>query len=293
MDLQGLQIFIEVSETKSFTRAGENLGYSQPTISFQIKQLEQELGFPLFDRIGHTVNLTDAGKEVLDYAQRICRMAQEMVHTGNLPQSPKGTVRLGTADSLCQPLICDRFAQFQSQYPQVRLKVITGGTRELFRMLDHNQVDIVCTLDNHIYDTAYVTAHEETVGVHFVVAADDPLAKRDRVGMEELAERSFLLTERGMSYRRLLDEWLAQNSMEIQPAVELGSAHQLCRLVAQGLGVSLLPDYVTEDALLQGQIVRLKVDELSLQLWKQVLYRKDKWLSPPMEAVIAYLKHSL
>lgn len=293
MDLQGLQIFIEVSETKSFTRAGENLGYSQPTISFQIKQLEQELGFPLFDRIGHTVNLTDAGREVLSYAQRICRMAQEMAHTGNLPQIPKGTVRLGTADSLCQPLICDHFAQFQKQFPQVHLKVITGGTKELFRMLDHNQVDIVCTLDNHIYDTAYVTAHEETVGVHFVVAADDPLAKRDRVGMEELAERSFLLTERGMSYRRLLDEWLAQNSMEIQPAVELGSAHQLCRLVAQGLGVSLLPDYVTEEALQQGQIVRLKVDELSLQLWKQVLYRKDKWLSPPMEAVIAYLKHSL
>ena len=62
MDLRGLQIFMEVAEQNSFTRAGERLGYSQPTVSFQIRQLEQELGVPLFDRIGHTVCLTDAGR---------------------------------------------------------------------------------------------------------------------------------------------------------------------------------------------------------------------------------------
>ena len=62
MDLRSLQIFIEVAELNSFTQAGERLGYSQPTISFQIRQLEQELGIPLFDRIGHTVSLTDAGR---------------------------------------------------------------------------------------------------------------------------------------------------------------------------------------------------------------------------------------
>ena len=78
MDLRGLQIFIEVAEQRSFTRAGELLGYSQPTVSFQIRQLEQEMGVPLFDRIGHTVSLTEAGAEALLYAQQICNLSQEM-----------------------------------------------------------------------------------------------------------------------------------------------------------------------------------------------------------------------
>ena len=71
MDLQGLNIFVQVAELNSFTKAGELLGYSQPTVSFQIKQLEKELGVQLFDRIGHTINLTDAGREVLKYGMTI------------------------------------------------------------------------------------------------------------------------------------------------------------------------------------------------------------------------------
>lgn len=293
MDLRGLQIFIEVADTKSFTRAAENLGYSQPTISFQIKQLEKELGFPLFDRIGHTVNLTEAGANVLGYAQKICHMAKDMAKTGLQPQLPHGTVRLGMADSLCMPLISARFAAFRQQYPLISLKIITAGTKDLFRLLDHNEVDLVCTLDNHVYDTDYVIAQEETVGAHFVASPKNPLAKKDSVTIGELTEQPFLLTEKGMSYRRLFDEWLAQQSLEIHPVLEMGSADQLCSLVAENLGVSLLPDYVTEQAVTEGRVVRLDLPDCPVKLWKQLLYRKDKWVSPPMEAIMEHLKKAL
>ena len=76
MDLRSLNTFIQVAESNSFTRAAEKLGYSQPTISVQIKQLEKELGVTLFDRIGHTIRLTDRGRDVLLHAQRICHMCQ-------------------------------------------------------------------------------------------------------------------------------------------------------------------------------------------------------------------------
>jgi len=113
MDLRALQIFIEVAELGSFTRAGERLGYSQPTVSFQIRHLEQELGVPLFDRIGHTVSLTDAGREALDYAQRICNLSREMTggNSGSRPVS--GVIRIGMADSLCHPLIVREFGNFR------------------------------------------------------------------------------------------------------------------------------------------------------------------------------------
>lgn len=289
MDLRTLQIFIEVAEQNSFTRAGEKLGYSQPTVSFQIRQLEQELGVPLFDRIGHTVSLTDAGREALDYAQRICNLSREMTD-GNLKDRPvSGVIRLGMADSLCDPLIARDFGRFRQQYPQIDLHIYNAGTGELFRMLDHNEADLICTMDSRVFDTSYVTAEEEAIGAHFVVSARNPLAYQEQVTVQQLLEQPFLLTEKGMSYRRLMDEKLAAQSLAVRPVLETARADIICSLVAQDMGLSFLPDYVTEADVQAGRLVRLNVPLFQVTVWKQVLYRRDKWLSPQMKAMIGYL----
>ncbi len=289
MDLNSLQVFIQVAELNSFTRAGEKLGYSQPTVSFQIKQLEQELGVQLFDRIGHSISLTDAGHDALAYAQEICRLSQEMTLDTSRRYEPEGKVRLALADSLCAPLIAAGYAAFRAAYPKVSVHLTSAGTGEMFRLLDHNEADIVCTLDRHIYDTAYVIAAEEEIGVHVVAATDHPLAKRKQVSIHELLNEPFLLTEKGMSYRRLLDERLAQLSMELHPVLELGRTELLCELVEQGSGLSVLPDYVTRKAMDAGRLVRLQVTELDLTVWKQLLYRRDKWMSLPMQVLLQHL----
>ena len=289
MDLRGLQIFIEVAELKSFTRAGERLGYSQPTISFQIRQLEQELGVPLFDRIGHTVSLTDAGREALQYAQRICNLSQEMTLGARQDREITGSIRIGMADSLCTPLIATDFARFRAAYPKISLKICNAGTDELIRMLDHNEIDLVCTLDSHVYNTAYVIASEEEIGVHFVVSAHNPLARVKRVKVQDLLDQPFLLTEKGMSYGRMMDERLAADSLEVQAALETGRADVLCRLVEEDMGISFLPDYVTEDSVREGKLKRLEVEDFHVVVWKQLLYRRDKWVSPQMRAMINHL----
>ena len=289
MDLRSLQTFLEVAELKSFTRAGERLGYSQPTVSFQIRQLEQELGVPLFDRIGHTVSLTDAGQEALVYAQRICNLSREMI-AGNQQDRPvSGVIRLGMADSLCYPLIARDFGRFRQQYPNIDLHIYDAGTGELFRMLDHNEVDMICTMDSRVYDTAYVTADEEAIEAHFVAASENPLAEQAAVTLEELLNEPFFLTEKGMSYRRLMDEMLAVRSMEVRPVLETARADLICALVAQNMGISFLPDYVTETEVLSGRMVRLKVPDFQVTVWKQLIYRRDKWLSPQMKVMIDYL----
>lgn len=289
MDLNSLQVFIQVAELNSFTRAGEKLGYSQPTVSFQIKQLEQELGVQLFDRIGHSISLTDAGHDALAYAQEICRLSQEMTLNTSRRYEPEGKVRLALADSLCAPLIAADYAAFRAAYPKVSVHLTSAGTGEMFRLLDHNEADIVCTLDRHIYDTAYVIAAEEEIGVHVVAATDHPLAKRKQVSIHELLNEPFLLTEKGMSYRRLLDERLAQLSIELHPVLELGRTELLCELVEQGSGLSVLPDYVTRKAMDAGRLVRLQVGELDLTVWKQLPYRRDKWMSLPMQVLLQHL----
>lgn len=289
MDFRALNTFIQIAEVGSFTRAAEKLGYAQPTVSLQIKQLESELGVQLFDRIGHTVSLTEGGREALSYAQRICHLSQEMVQGANKQYEPGGVIRLAMADSLCTPLIIKEFARFRRLYPKISLKVTTAGTDELFRLLDHNEVDLVCTLDNHIYNTTYIISNEEKIGVHFVSSASNPLCEQGTVDIHDLMTEPFLLTEKGMSYRRLLDEYLARHSMEIQPVLEIGSADSICKLVEENMGISFLPDYVTEASVKAGRLVRLPVKDMDVELWKQLLYHRDKWVSLQMEALIRHL----
>ena len=289
MDLRGLSIFIQVAELKSFSKAAEKLGYSQPTISFQIKQLEQELGVSLFDRIGHSISLTDAGKNALEYAQKICHISQEMKLVKNKAQELSGEVSIAMADSLCTPLLVDNFADFRKKYPDLSIHVTTGGTDEMFRLLDHNEVDIVCTLDRHIYDSNYVIANEECIDVHFVVSSKNALASNKPISIKTLLKQPFLLTEKGMSYRKILDEYLASQSYEINPILEIGNTNLLCRLVEDNVGISFLPDYVTENAVQKGTIVRLNVDELDIKVWKQILYHRNKWISAQMEAFLEHL----
>ena len=289
MDLRSLMIFIEAAELGSFTRTGEKLGYSQPTVSFQIKQLEKELGVQLFDRIGHTVSLTDAGRDALPYAQSICNMSREMMLGSQARREPCGVLRLGMADSLGEPLIAGHFGRFRSSYPKVSLQISTGDTGMLLEYLDHNEVDIICTMDDHVYDTNYVIANEEAIGVHFVAAARNPLAGMKEISVEELLEQPLMLTEKGMSYRRLMDEKLARDSREIQPVLETGRADLICTLAEEDVGIGFLPDYVTEEGVRAGRLVRLNVPDFRVVVWKQLLYRREKWVSLQMQAMINHI----
>ena len=287
MDIRNLNTFIQAAELGSFSKAGERLGYSQPTVSVQIRQLEQELGFRLFDRVGHMVRLTDKGQDTLLYAQQILQLRQQMADPAS-PEAPT-QIRLATADSLCVPLLGRDFSALRAQHPGLTLHLTTAGTGELFQLLDRNEVDLVCTLDAHIYNSSYVIAAEAPVGVHFVVAADHPLAKKALLTKQDLLHQDFLLTERGMSYRRLLDEWMARDSLQIQPVLETGSADLILQLVEQGVGMSLLPDYATAASAARGTVVRLDAEDFHPELWVQLLYHRNKWLSRPMQALIRHL----
>ena len=289
MDIRALNIFMEVAELGSFTKAGEKLGYSQPTVSFQIKQLEKELGVSLFDRIGHTVSLTDAGRDALRYAQNICQLSQEMLLDTSGHREPAGVLRLGMPDSLCEPLIAGQFHVFRRHYPKVSLQIFTGDTGQLLELLDHNEADLILTMDDHLYNPNYRIVDEEAIGVHFVVSPANNLVQKDVVTVEELLQQPFLLTEKGMSYRRLLDERLARASMEIQPVLETGRADLICALAEENAGVGFLPDYVTADSVRKGKLVRLHVQDFQVTVWKQLLYRREKWVSLPMQAMIDHV----
>lgn len=191
------------------------------------------------------------------------------------------------ADSLARRL-GRTFRDFWRDWPGIRLKITTAGTEEMFRLLNHNEADLVMTLDSRVYNAEYVIVHEEKVTAHFAAPPDSPLAERGPVSIQELLDQPFLLTEKGMSYRRLLDERLAAQSLEIVPVLETGDVDLICRLVEQGAGCTFLPDYVTQRAVEAGRLACLTVEELEIDVWKQLLCHRDKWLSPQLRAVMEY-----
>ena len=140
-----------------------------------------------------------------------------------------------------------------------------------------------------MYDPNYIIANEEEIEAHFVASPKNPLSNQKTVSIDELIRQPFLLTEKGMSYRRLMDERLARNSREILPVLETGRADLICSLVEENAGVAFLPDYVTEDGVRQGRLKRLHVEDFKVPVWKQVLYRREKWVSLPMRAMIDHL----
>lgn len=288
MDLKNLTTFIHVAELGSFTKASQVLGYSQSTISFQIRQLEEELQFPLFERINRTVMLTAKGREVLAYAHRVSQLTAQLKQNMVEEDSMSGHVRFAMADSICNSLLGEHYHIFREAHPGITMKIIAAGTEEMFRLMDHNEVDAILTLESHIYNTEYVIVKEAKVKTHFVAAANSPLAQRDSIPLEELVKQPFILTEKGMSYRRLLEEQLAQRSLEILPILEIGNAHLICDLVQQGLGISFLPDFVTEKAIAAGTLSYLPVPDIDISIWKQLLHHRDKWISPQIASVLQY-----
>ena len=288
MDIKNLITFIQVAELSSFTKAGQELGYSQSTISSQIKLLELELGCQLFERINHTVALTERGRELLDYAHRITRLAEEMVDDAKELTEIHGHIRLATADSLCSSLLGPEFSAFRKRYPGITLQITPAGTGEMLRLMNHNEADAIMTLDSHVYNADYVIVGEAEIRTYFVSSPTHPLASASHLDLRDLLDQPFILTEKGMSYRRLLDEHLAASSLEIQPVLELGRTDLICNLVEQGNGISFLPEYVIRDHLESGRLVILPVEDVDIRVWKQLIHHRDKWISPQLKEVLQY-----
>ena len=119
MELRNLITFIHVAELGSFTKAAEQLGYSQSTISFQIKQLEDELDCLLFERINHTISLTERGKDLVSYAHKIRALTEDFKESLVDEENCAGHIHIVTPDSVCEEMIYDNYIDFHSKYPGI------------------------------------------------------------------------------------------------------------------------------------------------------------------------------
>ena len=289
MEIRNLISFVHVAELNSFTKAAEALGYSQSTISFQIKQLETELDCLLFERINHTITLTQRGEELLEYAQNISRLTEEFKQNTASDKTIKGSVHVVSPDSICEEMLMSNYGKFSKLYPQINLRFTAADTLDMFEMLDKNEADIMLTLDNHIHQNDYVIAKEKHIDMHFVTNAKSPLLKRKELSIFDIVNEPFLLTEHGMGYRRVLDKELAKKSIEISPILEVGRTDLITSLLENGEGISYLPDFVTKKKVNDGKLAYLNITDIQTDIWEQLIYHKNKWVSNCLKAFIEFV----
>ena len=290
MELRNLITFIYVAELGSFTKAAEQLGYSQSTISFQIKQLEDELGCLLFERINHTITLTERGHDLVAYAHKVRALTDDFKENLSKDQECSGHIHIVTPDSVCEEMISAHYKDFHNRYPSVFVRFSTGDTSDMLSMIDHNKADVIITLDHRLLNKDYVIAKEQRLPMHFVAASTSKYAGRKGMSIKDIANEPFVLTEYGQGYRRVFDRELAKKSIEITPVLEIGRTDLITSVLVENSMISYLPDFVTKDLIASGELCYLDVCDMSTDIWKQLIYHKNKWMSKSMKTFIEYIK---
>ena len=290
MELRNLITFIYVAELGSFTKAAEQLGYSPSTISFQITQREDELGCLLFERINHTITLTERGHDLVAYAHKVRALTDDFKENLSKDQECSGHIHIVTPDSVCEEMISAHYKDFHNRYPSVFVRFSTGDTSDMLSMIDHNKADVIITLDHRLFNKDYVIAKEQRLPMHFVAASTSKYAGRKGMSIKDIANEPFVLTEYGQGYRRVFDRELAKKSIEITPVLEIGRTDLITSVLVENSMISYLPDFVTKDLIASGELCYLDVCDMSTDIWKQLIYHKNKWMSKSMKTFIEYVK---
>ena len=290
MELRNLVTFIHVAELGSFTKAAQQLGYSQSTISFQIKQLEEELDCLLFERINHMITLTERGPELVSYAHQIRALMDEFREKPNKESHISGHIHIVTPDSICEEMVNGHYFDFHSRYPLISVRFSTADTSAMFDMLDRNEADLIITLDCHSYHKDYVIAKEEKLPIHFVTNSNSKFAGQKGLSIRDIANEPFVLTEYGQGYRRAFDSELVRRSIDITPVLEIGRTDMITSVLAKSNMISFLPDFVTKPLVDAGVLCYLDICDMNIEIWKQLIYHKNKWMSKSLKALIEYIK---
>ena len=127
------------------------------------------------------------------------------------------------------------------------------------------------------------------MAVHFMAGKDHPLARKRKITLEDVMAYPLILTEKGMGYRHLLDEEMARRSIDLSPALEVGRTDLIVDLLSKGMGVSFLPDFAARSAIEKGLVTPLEITGFSGQIWKQLIYHKNKWISAPLKVFLTYV----
>jgi DNA-binding transcriptional LysR family regulator len=244
--LQQLGYFVAVADVRSFTHAAELTGVAQPTLSRQLKALEDELGAPLVNR-GKTITLTPAGEAVLPLARRMLADAESArTAVAEIVGLRRGDLRVGATPSLCIGVLADVLRVFHEQHPEIHLQLAENGSQSLVHDLARGALDVALVivppsgLDPALHITPVLRERLSVASPR----SGRPPSSRGSMSVTELSRRSLVMVRQGYDLREVTLQAYRDAGVTPRYAVEGGEMDAVLRLVEAGTGVAVVPDLV-------------------------------------------------
>jgi DNA-binding transcriptional LysR family regulator len=290
MDIRDLEVFLAVAKYLNFTRAGEEIHLSQPSISVRIHQLEEELGVKLFEQAGKKVLLTEAGHLLVPYARRVVadleNIRQVMKEYQGLEQ---GSLRIGASTTPGMYLIPRIITQFKGVYPKIEISLSIENTRRVEEGIVKNEFDLGF-VGGHLINEEVETIPWLIDEIVLVVPSSHPLALQQQIKLIDLAKERMIFREPGSATRAVIENNFRTLNLQVKAAVELGNPEAVKQAVLSGLGIAFLSKFSIETELNAKVLVAVKVQELSISRELKMVYRKGKHLNRVTKAFMEMAK---
>ncbi len=293
MDLRQLTTFRTIAQTASFSRTAETLSYAQSTVSAQIQALEEELGVALFDRLGKKVALTEAGKRLLGYAEKMLDLAEEARTVLADDDALSGTLTISAPETLCTYRLPAVLSRFLKRFPQVEIIFRQEYDADLQRPLQEGLMDVAFVMLEPFEAPNLVIEPLVEEPMLLVAAPGHHLAQLPSVSFGDLQGEPMLLTEATCGYRTLFERALAAAGVRSYTPMEFHSVEAIKQCAIVGIGLALLPVVAIEQELKEGSLTPLNWAGRDFQVVTQMAYHKDKWLSPALEAFLSVTREVL
>src|SRR5579862_118257 len=289
MDLDQLHTFLEIVRLKSFSKAAQSCFRTQPAVSAQVRQLEQELNASLFERLGTKIALTAAGRIFAEYAEQILELRKRAQDTINeLERVPRGELLIAANEATCIYVLPRVFSEFKKQFPNVQILVDRSyGARVVEAVLD-NQADFGITqLPVAEKRLQVVKIHSDEIRV--LMPAYHPLARKSEILPSDLLGQPLLLPKTGTTRSRL-SVWLEGVEDDLNISMELDSTEMIKRFVQADLGLSFLAATHCQEEVSAGKLAAVPLGPEPMVRQLALIYRKDKALS---KAALGFIEVTL
>jgi DNA-binding transcriptional LysR family regulator len=292
MDFDHLITFVEIAKQGSFSRAGQKLFRSQPAVSAQIRQLEQEYGQKLFDRVGKSVQLTAAGEVLLEYAGKLLTLRNESLRAvADQASTPRGTLAVGANEATCLYVLPDIFARYNQHYPHVQISIYRNFSHKVIEKIEDGTVDVgIVTLPVKSPSLRVHSIFRDRIML--MTSLTNPLAKHKTVTTAEIAEQPQIYPKTGFM-RQVLDKQFRPYRSRLHISMELPSVGMIKRFVVAGLGVSLISESFVRDEIRAGKAKLIPVSDMDV--WRELglVYRRDRTLPRSASAFVAMIRQGL
>lgn len=278
LTLRQLKIFEAVARHLSFTRASKELHLTQPAVSMQVKQLEEEVGLPLFEQVGKKIFLTEAGEEMQRYAGSVMTtLAEASLVFDEMRGLERGRLRIAVA-STANYFVPQLLASFCQRYPNVRVSLDVTNRKRLLDALSANDTDLVIM--------GKPPQHMDLVAESFmdnplvvIAPPGHPLANERNIPLKRLQGETFLVREKGSGTRSAMERFFTEHGVSLSSTMEMSSSEAIKQGVEAGLGFGLLSLHTLEMELALKRLVILDVRELPILRKWYIMHRSGKRLS--------------